>query len=28
MGDPLTITVTAPHFEDPAWRVRCYDLGP
>ena len=28
VGDPLTITITASHFDDPAWRVRCYDIGP
>lgn len=28
IGHPVTITVTATHFDDPAWRVRCYDLGP
>jgi hypothetical protein len=28
VGDPLTITVTASRFDVPAWRLRCYDLGP
>ncbi|MBB5874005.1 hypothetical protein F4553_007439 [Allocatelliglobosispora scoriae] len=25
-GDPVTITVTALHFTDPAWRLRCFTV--
>jgi len=28
VGDPLTITVTALHYVDHGWRIRCYDVGP